>query len=322
MTDSLTYDVIILGGGVAGLSAALYASRDGFNTLVIEGDFVSNTQLPGGALLLTPDIENYPGFKGGEGSELIDIIRGQAESFGATIQLGLAETVAFTQTEGDNHTITLNDGTVVTSKTVIIASGAVARQLNVPGEVEFIGRGISTCATCDGFFFKDKKVIVVGGGDTAIEDALFLMRYSSDVTLVVRGDTLRASGPDARKALALNEEEDSGFSILWNTQVEEIYNNTNQVSGVRYNTGEVEDVDGVFVAIGRDPSTQFLLETASDILDSEGYVKTLDNSTSVGYPGVFAAGDVADKKFRQAATSVGKAVEAALEAREYLNRNK
>lgn len=317
------YDVIIVGGGVAGLSAGLYASRDGFSTLVLEGDFVSATEMPGGALLLTPEIENFPGFPGGAGGELISVIKTQAAKFGANIVRDLVEDISFSTEKCGLHTVKTLKGKVYEAKTIILATGAVARQLGVEGEADFIGRGVSTCATCDGFFFEGKEVIVVGGGDTAVEDALFLRRYASKVTMLVRGDSLRSTGPEAREAFLLSEEEDSNFNILWNTNVTSINNNGENVISASYvRNGEegLIETDGVFVAVGRDPSTAFLMNSENVELDSEGYILVEDNSNEVkgNAVGVFAAGDAVDKRFRQAITSAGRAVEAALQAREHL----
>lgn len=317
------YDVIIVGGGVAGLSAGLYASRDGFSTLVLEGDFVSSTEMPGGALLLTPEIENFPGFPGGAGSDLVANIKAQATRFGANIVRDLVADIEFTDIKCGLHTVRTLKGNVYEAKTIILATGAVARQLGVEGESDFIGRGVSTCATCDGFFFDGKKVVIVGGGDTAVEDALFMRRYASEVTMLVRGDSLRSTGPEAREAYLLAEDENVPFTIRWNTSVTAIENNGESVTSVVVESNCEEDVietDGVFVAIGRDPSTAFLLESDKVELDSEGYILVEDNSNEVKGTavGVYAAGDAVDKRFRQAVTSAGRAVEAALQAREYL----
>lgn len=321
------YDVIVVGGGVAGLSAGLYAARDGFSTLILEGDFVSATEMPGGALLLTPEIENFPGFPGGEGAALVSTIKEQAKRFGATIVRDLVEDINFATEICHLHTIKTLKGSTYEGRTVILATGAVARQLGVEGEADFIGRGVSTCATCDGFFFEDKKVVVVGGGDTAVEDALFLRRYASEVTMLVRGSSLRSTGPEAREAYALSEEKDSNFNILWNTSVKSIENNGEQVTAVTYidqNGAGLLEIDGVFVAIGRDPSTAFLANSNGVELDEEGYILVEDNSNEVRGTavGVFAAGDAVDKRFRQAITSAGRAVESALQAREYLMTSK
>lgn len=316
------FDIVIIGGGVAGLSAGVYAARDGFSTLIVEGDYISNTEMPGGALLLTPEIENFPGFVKGEGTELIDIIRNQALSFGAKIVTELVESVNFSEDMCGLHTVTTNAGITYTAKAVILTTGAVARQLGVQGEMDFLGHGVSTCATCDGFFYTAKEVVVAGGGDTAVEDALFLLRYASKVTMIVRGDSFRATGPDARKALELSEKEGSNFEIIWNSTVQSVNGENNQVNSVTYQTDGLTHelpVNGLFVAIGRDPSTTFLANS-NVALDQAGYIirEKDSNKVSGNSMGVFAAGDAVDKKFRQAITSAGRAVEAALEAREYL----
>lgn len=316
------YDTIIIGGGVAGLSAAIYTARDGFKTLVLEGEYETSTDAPGGALMLTSDIENFPGFVKGAGADLIDVIRTQAETFGAQIETLKARIVDLATIPGGTHTITTNEG-VFTSRSVILATGAVARQLDVPGEGELYGNGVSSCATCDGAFFKDQVVAVVGGGDTAVEDALFLTRHASKVYLMPRSHTLRASGPEAREALAKHEDPEDNFEILWESQVTGINGDEGRVTSLTYHNADQDVnelfVEGVFVAIGRDPATSFLHGTAVN-LDEAGYILTVPDSTeTVGKAvGVFAAGDAVDKVYRQAATSAGKAVEAALQARHYL----
>lgn len=320
--ETNTYDVIIIGGGVAGLSAALYSSRDGFSTLLLEGEYLSSTEMPGGALLLTPEIENFPGFLSGAGETLISQIHDQAEKFGTVILTESAHDVKLSSELYQDHVITSSTGVVYRSKAVILSTGAVARQLQVAGETNYLGRGVSTCATCDGFFFDGKKVAVVGGGDTAVEDALFLRRFATEVTMLVRKDTFKATGPEAREALALAADSSSGFRIIWNSSVQSVNGDDNTVTSLTYHTDDsVKElsVDGVFVAIGRDPSTSFLANSIV-VLDDEGYIVTKSGTQAVAGDavGVYAAGDAVDKKFRQAVTSAGRAVEAALEAREYL----
>jgi thioredoxin reductase (NADPH) len=312
---TLCYDIVIIGGGVAGLSAAIYAARDGFKTLVLEGELVSSVDMPGGALLLTESIENFPGFVQGEGAELVGIIRGQAEGFGAEILTERVTDIDFSLKAGELHQVYAGDN-YYKAKSVILATGAVARQLNVPGEEIFYGHGVSTCATCDGFFFKEKTVAVVGGGDTAVEDALFLTRYAEKVYLLPRGKELRASGPEAREIL-----DHPKVEILWESTVEEIIGDEMVIGVIYKQHGELKDLplDGVFVAIGRDPATSFLRNGAV-MTDRDGYIQVVEGSTRVqgAIPGVYAAGDCVDKVFKQAITSAGKAVEAALEARHYL----
>ena len=316
------FDIVIVGGGVAGLSAGIYASRDGFKTLILEGTVESSVDAPGGALLLTSDIENFPGFVQGEGAELVNIIRTQAENFGADIREQRVAKIEAGLQVGEMHRLWTTDGNEYCARTIILATGSIARRLGIPGEDELYGQGVSTCATCDGFFFREKNVAVVGGGDTAVEDALLLTRYAKKVTLIVRGEELRASGPEAREILKHPD-----VDILWNSVVDEVVANENG-NGVNHivvrdrNADSVSDlaVDGLFVAIGSDPATSFL-EGSVVQTDSDGYILTVDGSTRVqgAIPGIFAAGDAADRVFKQAITSAGKAVEAALEARAYLN---
>jgi thioredoxin reductase (NADPH) len=314
------FDIAIIGGGVAGLTAGLYAARDGFKTLVLEGTVESSTDSPGGALLLTSEIANYPGFEAAEGLELVSIMRTQALEVNADIREERAATLDLAKEKGKCHGITTNEGNEYRARAIILASGAVARRLGIPGENEMYGRGVSSCGTCDGFFFRDKVVAVAGGGDTAVEDALLLTHYAEKVYLLVRGDKLKASGPEAREVLTHPD-----IEIHWNTSVHEVLTNENKenVVGIKVrDNGEDKEIalDGLFVAIGSDPATSFL-EGTGVALDSERYILVDGASTAVlGVDtGVFAAGDVADKIYRQAITSAGKAAQAALEARSYLN---
>lgn len=312
-TQLETYDVVIVGGGVAGLTSALYASRDGYKTLVLEGTYASSVDYPGGALMLTPDIENFPGYTGETGEELIGLIRAQAEKFGTNFEGKRAEKIVHGKT---SHTIHTNEGDLIITKTIILAMGATARTLGLEGEVELYGAGVSTCATCDGAFFAEKSVAVVGGGDTAVEDALFLTRYADKVNLIVRKDSLKASGPQAREILTHPK-----VQILWNSEVVSIKGvEAGYVQGVTLcSDGNLYDLDvtGLFVAIGRDPATGFLKESGIK-LDNENYVKVDGDSTRTNVAGIFAAGDVVDKIYRQAITSAGKGAQAALEARHHI----
>ena len=318
--NSKFFDIAIIGGGVAGLTAGLYAARDGFKTLVLEGTIVSSTESPGGALMLTSEIANYPGFNAAEGSELIETIRTQAENFDAIIFEERAEKIIFSEGKGKCHTINTNDNNSYKARAIIIATGAVAKRLNIPGEEEYYGKGVSSCATCDGFFFKNKIVAVAGGGDTAIEDALLLTRYAEKVHLIVRGTKLKATGPEAREIIHHPD-----VTIHWNTTIQKVNSKNNNVSGVILNNNEkIEElpVDGLFVAIGSNPATQFLQGTEVP-MDNEGYILVNGASTAVlglESKGIFAAGDVADKIYRQAITSAGKAAQAVLEARNYLTQ--
>lgn len=315
------YDTIILGGGVGGLTAAIYTGRDAIKTLIIEGELVSNTELPGGALMLTESIENFPGYSGtGEG--LIEILRSQVDALEHVERAeGLAVSLVFL----DNGLVEVayseygDEPNTVLGKTVLIATGAVSRKLGVPGEDEFYGRGVSTCATCDGAFYKDKVVGVVGGGDTAVEDALYLTRHAKQVKVFVRSDALRTNSPEARALLARDDVE-----MIWNTSIASI-NGEGTVTSATVKTADrlsEVSIDGLFVAIGRDPNTAFL--SGSGLKIEGGYLSTAPNSSCITehgevLPNVFAVGDVADAKYVQAITAAGDATKAALSIRDYLS---
>ncbi len=302
-------DVIIIGSGPAGLSAALYAARDDLKPLVITGTTA------GGQLLLTTTVENYPGFPDGvEGSELIDLMRKQAEKFGARFVDG-----DITKVDFSSRPFKLWVGEqVYEANSVIIATGASARWLGIESEKKFIGRGVSSCATCDGAFFRNKNVIVVGGGDTALEDAIFLTRFANTVTIVHRRDQLRASKIMQERAFS-----NPKIKFIWNTVVEEIKGDA-KVSGVKLRnvvTNEISEmpIDGVFVAIGNQPNTKPFEGQLQ--LDEKGYIVT-QNVVFTSVEGVFAAGDVADTFYQQAITAAGTGVMAALRVREYISKLK
>lgn len=318
------YDVIIIGGGPAGLTAALYASRGGLSTLVLEGVMESITSLPGGQLMLTPEIENYPGFPGGTGEDLITIMRDQALSFGAEIRSEKVVTMDFdaavklvTASEAPGYV----DPVSYHGRSVILASGAVARRLGIPGEDDFFGSGVSSCATCDGAFFENERVAVVGGGDTAVEDALYLAKIAEHVTLIHRRDKLRAQGKDVAKLLACEN-----VSIIWDTIAESVSSENGKVKGLdlrNAKTGDLThlDLDGIFVAIGHDPSTELLVnEKGSYVIDlsDAGYVVANTNTTETSIPGLFVAGDVADEKYRQAVTAAASGCRAAMDVAHFL----
>lgn len=297
---------IILGTGPAGLTAAIYAARAQLAPLVITG------QQPGGQLTGTTDIENFPGFPDGiDGNELMDRMRRQAERFGACFYDGNADRVELGQPPFRVHFAERS----ATCDSLIIATGATPKQLGLPGEVDLYGRGVSICATCDGFFYRDKEVVIVGGGDTAIEEAVFLTRFARKVTVIHRRNTLRASPPLQKRAL-----ENDKVEFIWNTAISEILTDAGGVTGVKLDnleTGASADFscDGIFVAIGHDPNTG-LFKGQLD-LDDEGFIITgHDCDTSV--PGVFAAGDVQDALFRQAITAAGTGCRAAMQAERYL----
>ena len=301
------HDVVIVGSGPAGYTAAIYTARAGFKPVVVAGALAA-----GGALMNTTEVENFPGFPEGIlGPELMDNMRQQAEKFGADVRYEDAYTL---ELEGDIKKITLEDETLL-ARSVILATGSEYRHMNVPGEEEFSGRGVSFCATCDGFFFRDKHVIVVGGGDSAMEEATFLTKFASKVTVVHRRDQLRASKAMADRALA-NEK----IEFAWNSVVEEVLGDS-AVTGVRLrstvdDSTRILDTDGVFVAIGHLPRTAVV--SGQVALDEAGYILVNDPGTATSLPGVFACGDAVDHTYRQAITAAGSGCRAALDAQNWL----
>lgn len=318
------YDVIIIGGGPAGLTAALYASRGGKRTLLIEGIMESSTLLPGGQLMLTPEIENYPGFISGSGEDLVSTMRTQALSFGTEIitekveNLDLGDTVKMVRS---SEFPGIDEPNVHHGRSVILATGAIARRLGVAGEDDYFGQGVSTCATCDGSFFQGEHVAIVGGGDTAIEDALYLSNIADKVTLIHRRDKLRAQGKDVEKLLSC-----SNVEIIWDTVVEKVNGENGKVNGIdlrNVKTGEPVFLPckGLFVAVGHDPSTELLANDKGayilDLTDS-GYVVAHPYSAETSIPGFFVAGDVADDRYRQAVTAAASGCKAAMDVAAYL----
>jgi len=302
-------DVIIIGSGPAGYTAALYASRANLNPLVFEGS------QRGGQLMITTDVENYPGFPDGiMGPDLMDQFRKQAERFGTRLETSDVSRVDFSARPfqvwvGENQ---------YESNSVIIATGASAQWLGIPGEAELTGMGVSACATCDGFFFRDRELIVVGGGDSAMEEALFLTKFASKVTIVHRRDEFRASAIMAQRAI-----DHEKIDVIWNTTVVEILGESG-VTGARLHnveTGEETEmaVDGVFVAIGHKPNTDIFADHLQ--MDDKGYIDLPGRSTATSVPGVFAAGDVADTVYRQAVTAAGTGCQAAIDAERWLEAN-
>ena len=299
-------DVVIIGGGPAGLASAIYTGRAQLKTLILEKG------LPGGQIAQTEEVENYPGFEEAiSGPELSQRMVRQAERFGAEIVM---EEVQGLAQRGDKFVVTGYDATYE-ADAVIVATGATPRRLYVPGEDEFYGRGVSTCATCDGFFYRGKNVVVVGGGDAAVEEAMFLTKFAERVTLVHRRGELRANKEAQRRAFA-----NPKMSFVWHTVVEEVVGHDGQVTGAavrNLETGEhgLIPTDGVFVYVGHNPNTAYLGELIE--LSSTGYARVRDD-VYTNVPGVFAAGDVADEVYRQLATSVGAGVRAAMAAERYL----
>ncbi len=299
--------VIIIGSGPAGLTAALYAGRGDLDPLVFEGSQA------GGQLMITTDVENFPGFPDGiMGPELMDRLRKQAERFAPRIH-----TVDVTKVDFSDRPFRVwVDADEYETESVIIATGASASWLGIPGETKLRGRGVSACATCDGFFFRDKELVVIGGGDSAMEEALFLTKFASKVTVIHRRDEFRASAIMARRVL-----EHEKIDVLWNTTVDEVLGEDG-VTGVRIRnvvSGEVTDMhtDGYFVAIGHKPNTGIFEGHLA--LDDAGYIKLQgDGSTATSVEGVYAAGDVADHIYRQAITAAGTGCQAAIDAERWL----
>ncbi len=299
---------IIIGSGPAGLTAALYAARADLHPLMFEGSQA------GGQLMITTDVENYPGFPDGiMGPELMERFRKQAERFGTRLV-----TVDVTSVDFSQRPFQIMVGAdEYRAEGVILATGASAMWLGVPGEAELTGRGVSACATCDGFFFRDKQIVVVGGGDSAMEEALFLTKFAEKVSIVHRRDEFRASKIMAQRAL-----DHPKIEVIWNTTVEEIIGD-NEVTGVRLRdsvSGDERrfDTDGVFIAIGHRPNTEIFRDRVE--LDAKGYVVLRgDGSTAASVDGVFAAGDVADSVYRQAVTAAGTGCQAAMDLERWLH---
>ncbi|RED55334.1 thioredoxin-disulfide reductase [Cohnella lupini] len=302
------HKTIVIGTGPAGLTAAIYLARANLSPLVIEGPE------PGGQLTTTTEVENFPGFPEGiMGPDLMANMRKQAERFGAEFRTGWINTV---DTSKRPFTLSLEGGETLQAETLIISTGASAKYMGIPGERDNVGRGVSTCATCDGFFFRGKKIIVVGGGDSAMEEASFLTRFASEVTLVHRRDEMRASKIMQDRARENNK-------ILWglNKTPIEVVAGPMGVTGLKVldnATGkeEIIDTQGLFVAIGHTPNTKFLDNQIE--MDELGYIKVTPGTTETNVPGIFACGDVQDHKYRQAITAAGSGCMAALDCEKFL----
>ena len=299
-------NVLIIGSGCAGLSAAIYTAREGFAPLVIAGS------ISGGQLMLTTTVENYPGFpEGVQGPELIDLMRKQAERFGAKM---VYEDVM--DVDLSSRPFKVNTGpNTYEANSIIVATGANAKLIGLESELKYMGKGVSTCGTCDGPFFRNKDVIVVGGGDTAMEDSEFLTKFAKSVTIVHRKDSFRASKVMQQKVLA-----NPKIKVIWNSTVDEIIGDEKHVTGVKMKNTSTNQtssmpIDGVFVAIGHIPNTSFLKGKLK--VDERGFLVTKDEVLTE-IEGVFIAGDVSDPFYKQAATAASSGVKAALHAREYL----
>ncbi|MFM9150713.1 MAG: thioredoxin-disulfide reductase [Candidatus Planktophila sp.] len=301
-------DLVIVGSGPAGYTAAIYASRAQLNPVIYEGSVTA-----GGALMNTTEVENFPGFVDGVmGPELMESMRKQAARFGAEL---ISDDVVEMDLKSEIKTVKDGNGNVVQARAVILATGSAYKHIGLANEDRLSGRGVSWCATCDGFFFRDQTIAVVGGGDSAVEEATFLTKFASKVVLIHRRDSLRASKIMADRAL-----NNPKIEMLWNTEVVDILGEE-KVSGLTLKntvTGEISERDftGLFVAIGHIPRSELLVGQID--LDSEGYVKVDGRSTRTNLPGVFACGDLVDHTYRQAITAAGSGCQAALDAEKFL----
>jgi thioredoxin reductase (NADPH) len=307
MSDQVR-NLIIIGSGPSGYTAAVYAARANLEPLVFEGSVTA-----GGALMNTTDVENFPGFPDGVmGPDLMDKLRAQAERFGAEL---ISDDVTAVDLEGDIKTVSLADGTTYRAKAVVLAMGSGYRKLEVEGEDRLSGHGVSWCATCDGFFFREQNIVVVGGGDSALEEATFLTRFASKVTMVHRRDELRGSKIMQDRAFANDK-----IHFEWNAEVAELHGD-DKLDGITLRdtvTGELRRIDatGLFIAIGHDPRSELLKGQVE--LDDEGYVLVKPGSTATNVTGVFAAGDLVDHTYRQAVTAAGTGCAASLDAERFL----
>jgi len=307
MSENKHYKVIIIGSGPAGLTAAIYAARADLYPLILEGN------QPGGQLTITTEVENFPGFPSGiQGPQLMQDMREQATRFGAEAKFEMANKVDLSQ----RPFVIEGDGGTYTADAVIISTGASARLMGLESEITFMGKGVSACATCDGFFFRDKEILVVGGGDSAMEEATFLTKFASKVTVVHRRDEFRASKIMIKKA-----EDNPKIEFAYNKVIEEIVGN-DVVTGAKLKdtkTGEITDVnvDGIFMAIGHVPNTKIFKEQID--MDETGYIQTVPGTTKTNIEGVFACGDVQDNIYRQAITAAGSGCMAAIDTEHYLD---
>lgn len=303
-------ECLIIGSGPAGYTAAIYASRADLKPVMYTG------MQMGGQLTTTTEVDNFPGYPNGtDGTMMMEDLKNQAERFGTDVRFGLVTSVELSETEGGIHKVTVDESKLIEAETIIISTGASAKYLGLENEQRLIGGGVSACATCDGFFYKGQDVIVVGGGDTAAEEATYLAKLCKNVKMLVRRDEMRAS-----KAMQHRVNTTENLEVLYNTELDDVLGDT-VVDGVRVVnnvSGEKTEIEvtGVFIAIGHKPNTD-LFKGVID-MDETGYIITKGKSTRTNVPGVFAAGDVQDKEYRQAVTAAGTGCMAALDAERYL----
>ncbi len=305
------HECIIIGSGPAGYTAAIYAARADLKPIMYVG------LQPGGQLTTTTEVDNFPGYPDGvDGNAMMEDLKKQAERFGTDVRWGLVTAVDFSKQKGEFHTLTVDEETKIQARTVIISTGASAQYLGLPSEEKFMGFGVSACAVCDGFFYKDMEVVIVGGGDTAAEEATYLAKLCPKVTLLVRRGEMRAS-----KAMQKRVLETPNIQIMWNTETVELLGDKSVESvKVKNNLNGEEQIipaKGFFVAIGHKPNTDIFKGKLT--MDETGYLKTSPGITETDIPGVFASGDVQDKVYRQAVTAAGTGCMAALEAERYLS---
>jgi len=303
-----TFDVVIVGSGPAGLTAAIYAARADLSPIVFEGPE------PGGQLTQTTEVDNYPGYpEGVMGPKMMEEFREQATRFGADCRYGYVTNIEFDERP---YKLTVDEETDIYAKAIIISTGASAKWLNIPSEQRLRGKGVSACATCDGAFFREQHVVIVGGGDTAMEEALFLTKFASKVSVIHRREELRAS-----KAMQNRAFKNDKIEFVWNSELEEVLGDQ-VVDGVKIKNNEsgevstLDDVTGVFIAIGHKPNTDLFKDVLT--MDDVGYIQTKGQSTETDLPGIFASGDAMDPIYRQAVTAAGTGCRAALDAERFL----
>lgn len=303
-------ECLIIGSGPAGYTAAIYAARADLKPVMYTG------MQMGGQLTTTTEVDNFPGYPNGtDGTMMMEDLKKQAERFGTEVRFGMATAVELSTTPGGTHKVTIDDSKIISAATIIIATGASAKYLGLESEQRLIGGGVSACATCDGFFYKGQEVVVVGGGDTAAEEATYLAKLCSKVTMLVRKDEMRAS-----KAMQHRVNNTKNLTVMYNTELDAVLGGQ-VVEGVRVVNNQTQEkteipVTGVFIAIGHKPNTDIFKGILE--MDETGYLITEGKSTKTNIPGVFAAGDVQDKEYRQAVTAAGTGCMAALDAERYL----